>query len=92
MSAYVIIEATVRDEASRARYSSKIDPILREYNGEVLAFGSWQMIFGEPAFTNGMIIRFPDKDTVLAWYNSPAYRALWELRGAALDCRFRFLG
>jgi uncharacterized protein (DUF1330 family) len=50
------------------------------------------MLCGEPAFTNGMIVRFPDKDTVMAWYKSPAYQALLEIRNAALDCRLRFLG
>jgi uncharacterized protein (DUF1330 family) len=39
-----------------------------------------------------MIIRFPDKDTALAWYNSPAYQALLDIRDAALDSRFRLVG
>jgi uncharacterized protein (DUF1330 family) len=92
MSAYVIVEATVRDEESRVRYGAQIGPILREFSGEILVFDPWQMLCGEPAFTNGMIVRFPDKDTVMAWYKSPAYQALLEIRNAALDCRFRFLG
>jgi uncharacterized protein (DUF1330 family) len=39
-----------------------------------------------------MIVRFPDKDTALAWYNSPADQAVLDIRDAALDCRFRFVG
>ncbi len=39
-----------------------------------------------------MIIRFQDKDTALAWYNSPDYQALLDLRDATLDCRFRLVG
>jgi uncharacterized protein (DUF1330 family) len=39
-----------------------------------------------------MIVRFPDKDTALAWYNSPAYQALLDIRAAAFDCRFRLVG
>jgi uncharacterized protein (DUF1330 family) len=38
-----------------------------------------------------MIVRFPDRDTALAWYNSPAYQALLDIRNAALDCRFRLV-
>ena len=41
---------------------------------------------------NGMIVRFPDEDTALAWYNSPTYQALLDIRNAALDCRFRLVG
>jgi uncharacterized protein (DUF1330 family) len=92
MSAYVVVEATVRDEEARDRYGPQIGPLLKEYGGEILAFGPWQLIFGEPAYRNGMIIRFPDKDTALGWYNSPAYQALLDIRDAALDCRFRLVG
>jgi uncharacterized protein (DUF1330 family) len=92
MSAYVIVEATVRDEGARDRYGSQIGPVLEEFGAEILAFGPWRLMFGEPAFTNGMIIRFPDRETALTWYNSPAYQALLETRDAGLDCRFRLVG
>ncbi|MEH2480097.1 uncharacterized protein (DUF1330 family) [Nitrobacteraceae bacterium AZCC 2146] len=92
MSAYVIVEASVRDKAARDRYSSQVGPTLRKFDGEVLAVGPWQALFGEPAFENGMVVRFPDKATALAWYHSPDYQALLELRDAALDCRFRVVG
>jgi uncharacterized protein (DUF1330 family) len=92
MSAYVIVEANVRDQAARERYSSQVGPILRKFDGEILAVGPWLSLFGEPAFENGMIVRFPDKATVLAWYHSPDYQTLFELRDAAFDCRFRVVG
>ena len=37
MSAYVIVEANVRDKAARERYSSQVGPILRKFEGEILA-------------------------------------------------------
>ena len=40
MSAYVIVEASVRDKAARERYSSLVGPILRQFDGEVLAVGT----------------------------------------------------
>jgi uncharacterized protein (DUF1330 family) len=92
MSAYVIVEATIRDNAARERYGSQVEPTLRKFDGEVLAVGPWQARFGEPAFENGMVVRFPDKATAFAWYHSADYQALLELRDAALDCRFRVVG
>jgi uncharacterized protein (DUF1330 family) len=92
MSAYVLIEATVRDEAARARYAPLAQPSAKEFGGEVLVTGPWHMLFGDPAFATGMLIRFPDKEAALAWYHSPGYQALLELRAAAFDCRFRLLG
>lgn len=92
MSAYIVVEGVVRDKEALARYGSQAAPLIKQFGGEVLAFGPWEVIFGEAAFHNGMIIRFPDKDAALGWYNAPAYQALLELRNAALDCRFRLVG
>jgi hypothetical protein len=56
MSAYVIVEATVLDAESRNRYAAQAEPLFREFGAEVIAFGPWQVLSGEPAFDNGMII------------------------------------
>jgi uncharacterized protein (DUF1330 family) len=92
MSAYVVVEATVRDQEARDRYGSQATPLIRQFGGEVLVLGPWKLLFGESAYQNGMIIRFPDKDAALAWYNSPAYQVLLEIRGVGLDSRFRLVG
>jgi uncharacterized protein (DUF1330 family) len=78
---------------ARERLLAAADELFyKEFGGEVLAFGPWEVLFGEGAYHNGMIVRFPDKDTALAWYNSPTYQALLDIRNAALDCRFRLVG
>ena len=92
MSAYLVIEATPRDKEALGRYGSQAIPLIKQFGGEVLAFGPWELIFGEAAYHNGMIVRFADKDTTLAWYNSPTYQALLDIRTAALDCRIRLVG
>jgi uncharacterized protein (DUF1330 family) len=92
MSAYLVVEGTPRDKDALGRYGSRAIPLIKQFGGEVLASGPWELIFGEGAYHNGMIVRFPDKDTALAWYNSPAYQALLDIRSAALDCRFRVVG
>jgi uncharacterized protein (DUF1330 family) len=92
VSAYVVIEATVRDVEARERYASQAGAILEEFEGETISFGAWHVLYGEAEFNNGMIIRFSDKETALAWYNSPAYQALIDARSEGLDCRFRLLG
>ena len=80
MSAYVIVEATVLDAESRNRYASQVEPLFREFGAEVIAFGPWQVLSGEPAFDNGMIIRFPDNESALAWYQSAGERLSRESR------------
>ena len=92
MSVYIVIEGTVRDKEALGRYGPPATSLIKQFGGEVLAFGPWELIFGEGRYHNGMIVRFPDKDTALAWYNSPTYQALLNIRNAALDCRFRLVG
>jgi len=69
MSAYIVIEGTVRDKEALGRYGSQATSSIKESGGEVLAFGPWELIFGEGAYHNGMIVRFPDKVMALAWYD-----------------------
>jgi uncharacterized protein (DUF1330 family) len=92
MSAYIVIEGTVRDKEALARYGAQATPTFKEFGGEILAFGPWELIFGEAAFDNGMIVRFADREAALAWYNSPTYQALHAIRDVAIDSRFRLVG
>jgi uncharacterized protein (DUF1330 family) len=92
MSSYIVVEGDVRDKEALARYGTHATALIKQFGGEIVAFGPWEVLYGEAAYHNGMIIRFPDKVTALAWYNAPAYQALLEIRNAALDCRFRLVG
>jgi hypothetical protein len=78
MSAYVIVEATVLDKESRGRYASQAEPLLREVGAEVIAFGPWQVLSGEPAFNNGMIIRFRTMRLPWLGINRPPIKASWK--------------
>ena len=60
MSAYLVIEATVRDREALDRYASQAIPMIRQFGGEVIVLAPWELLFGEPAFDNGMIVRFPE--------------------------------
>ena len=60
MSAYVVVELTVKDATAKDRYSAAAGPVLKQFGGEFIAGGAWDVLTGEPAFTNGAIIRFPE--------------------------------
>lgn len=92
MSAYVVVELTVKNTAAKDRYSSAAGPVLKQFGGEFIAGGAWDVLTGEPAFTNGAIIRFADRNTAIAWYNSPGYQATFGDRATGIDCRFRLIG
>jgi uncharacterized protein (DUF1330 family) len=67
MSAYIVIEGTPRDKEALSRYASQAIPSIKTFGGEVIVFGPWELLFGESAYHNGMIIRFSDKEAVATY-------------------------
>jgi uncharacterized protein (DUF1330 family) len=92
MSAYVIVEFAVKDpEIYRDNYAPVAGQTAKEHGGEVLAAGNWEFLHGHGSLTSGALVRFPDRETALGWYNSPAYQQLIEVRSVAMDARFSLL-
>jgi uncharacterized protein (DUF1330 family) len=91
MSAYVIIEFTVTDPAARDKYSPAATATVRSFGGEPLANAGWETLFGDSALASGGILRFPDRQAALDWYNSPEYQGLVDDRIVAMDARFSLL-
>jgi uncharacterized protein (DUF1330 family) len=92
MSAYVIVEFTVKDpEMYREKYASIAGQSAKEHGGEVIAAGNWEVLHGDGSLTSGALVRFTDRETALRWYNSPEYQQLIEVRSIAMDARFSLL-
>jgi len=91
MSAYVVVEFTVKDpDVYREKYAGNAGKAAKEYGAEVLANSNWEILDGESGLS-GVIVKFPDHETALTWYNSPEYQQLIEARGIAMDARFSLL-
>ncbi|MGJ4845221.1 DUF1330 domain-containing protein [Leifsonia sp. Le1] len=92
MSAYLVVEFTVKDpDVYRDEYSANAGKTAKKYGAEPAAAGAWQILDGEPTLSSGAIMRFPDREAALSWYNSPEYQELIEVRGVAMDARFRLI-
>jgi uncharacterized protein (DUF1330 family) len=92
MSAYVIVEFTIKDpDLYRERYSRDAGQTAKEHGGEVLAGGNWERLHGDDSLTSGALVRFPDHQAAVGWYNSPEYQQLIEVRSVAMDARFSLL-
>ena len=86
MSACVIGHITVKDEEKWAQYRAQVPGTLAPWGAELLFRGQRAGILaGNHAHLDTVVIRFPDADTVDAWYNSPEYQALIPLRQQAAD-------
>ena len=92
MSAYVVVEFTVKDpDVYRERYAATAGKTAMDHGAEVLAAGNWELLDGETGLSSGVVVQFPDHEAALNWYNSPEYQQLIEVRGVAMDARFRLL-
>ena len=92
MSAYVIVEFTVKDPGVyRDKYSQNAGKTAKAHGGEALANSNWEVLHGDGSLTSGALMRFPDHQTALDWYNSPEYQQLIDVRGVAMDARFGLL-
>ena len=92
MSAYVIVEFTVKDpDVYREKYAGNAGKTAKVHGAEILANSNWEILDGAPMLSSGVIVQFPDHETALRWYNSPEYQQLIEVRGIAMDARFSLL-
>jgi uncharacterized protein (DUF1330 family) len=92
MSAYVIVEFTVKDpDIYREKYAPIAGQTAKEHGGEAIAAGNWEVLHGDGSLTSGALVRFTDRETALRWYNSPEYQQLIDVRNVAMDARFRLL-
>ena len=92
MSAYVVVEFTVKDpDLYRENYAGNAGKSAREHGGEPLANSNWEVLHGDGKLTSGALVRFPDRETALKWYNSPEYQQLIDVRSTAMDARFSLL-
>lgn len=92
MSVYVVVELTLKDPKAMKRYSAAAGPAVKQFGGEFISRGTWEVLDGELAIENGAIISFINRETAIAWYNSPEYQATWTDRSVAMNCRFRLIG
>ena len=92
MSAYVIVEFTVKDpDIYRDKYAPLAGQTAKEHGGEVIAAGNWEVLHGDGSLSSGVLVRFTDRETALRWYNSPEYQQLIDVRSVAMDVRFSLL-
>lgn len=92
MSAYLIVEFTVKNpDVYREKYAPNAGRTAKEYGAEPLANGTWEILYGDGSLTSGALMRFPDRESVIKWYDSPEYQQLIDLRSVAMDVRFSLL-
>lgn len=90
MPAYLIAEHTIIDAKRFDEYRTKVGPVIAKFGGRYITKpGSHVVVEKENAVWQPervVIIEFPDRAALDAWYASPEYKPLIALRqGASKD-------
>jgi uncharacterized protein (DUF1330 family) len=79
--AYVIIDLEVHDEVGFAGYRSAVPVLIKKHGGEYLVRGGqFEVIDGDWQPHRLVVLRFPDRAAVHAFFGDPGYAELEELR------------
>ena len=86
MSAYVIVNITIRDAAAYERYRQMATPTVAAYGGRYLVRGgASQCLEGSWNPRRLVILEFPTVQAGRAWWESPEYEPAKALRQACAD-------
>jgi uncharacterized protein (DUF1330 family) len=82
MLAYYIAEHIITDPAKFEDYRVKVAPMIAKHGGRYLTKGGSHKFPEAPHWKpeRVVIIEFPDKGSLSAWYNSAEYQPLMALR------------
>jgi len=87
MSVYFVANIKIKDEVEYKKYAAKADEVFSKFNGSYLAFDTNPLVLeGSWDYSRVVIISFPDKDSLLNWYNSKEYQEILKHRLIAADC------
>lgn len=84
MSAYLIANIDVTDLAGFEEYRAGVPAVIAQYGGRYLVRGgAISAVEGVSPFKRLVVLEFPTMDTLKAFYHSPEYAPLLQLRMAA---------
>lgn len=92
MPAYVVSMMTITDPETYKQYTSRTPPIVKKYGGKFLTRGEEITCVEGQDYTGRMVIlEFPSKADVEAWFADPDYQEAMTFRHAASTMNYLLL-
>lgn len=86
MTTYFVVNADIKDLDLLNEYSRAAGPTLAGHTvTPVVVTNEAEAVEGTPAGARVVILGFPDRAALMAWYDSPAYQAVIGKRLAATE-------
>jgi len=81
MSAYVVVQEDIKDEATFAAYRKEVMPTIAAHGGKfIVRGGALTVLEGEWPWPRFVVIEFPSRQAAEGWYRSPEYQKILPLR------------
>jgi uncharacterized protein (DUF1330 family) len=80
MPTYMIVRAKITDEDRFGRYRQAVVPLIETFGGKHVRNGTAELLEGEEDGHRITLFEFPTMDTIRAFWNSPEYTPVKELR------------
>ncbi len=92
MPAYVVSMMTINDPETYKQYTSRTPPIVKKYGGKFLTRGEEiTCVEGQDYDGRMVILEFPSKADVEAWFADPEYQEAMVFRHAASTMNYLLL-
>jgi len=92
MPAYVVSMMSIHDAETYKKYTDRTPPIVKKYGGKFLTRGEpITCVEGEEYDGRLVILEFPTKADVEAWFNDPDYQEAMTFRHAASTMNYLLL-
>lgn len=89
MSVLLICDVEVENPELYAKYTAQTPDLIKRHGGRFLARGQALETLEGPEFENRLVIvEFPSRAAAKAFYHSPEYKSLSEIRRSAANSRF----
>ena len=86
MSAYFIVQSTIHDEAQYQKYRDAVVPLIAAHGGKFVVKGApVALLEGRHDGRRMVIFEFPSMDAIHAFWASPDYVPVKEIRRGAAD-------
>ena len=81
MSGFVIANIDVKDSEAYKEYVGKVVPTVKKFGGEyIVRAGEYKVMEGEWENPRTVVIKFPNYEKALEWYNSEEYKSVKPIR------------
>ncbi|MFV0307139.1 MAG: DUF1330 domain-containing protein [Desertimonas sp.] len=85
MAAYLIANSRITDQGKVDEYLAAVGPTLAGHDFKVLVMTTESAVVEGAGGERTVVMEFPNMAALRAWYDSPAYQEVRELRLAGTD-------